>query len=682
MVKIDAGATFTNNSAKLNAKVSGQGSFNLEKIPTGPNFIIDGIATIDILRNLDIAQGFQAGTANINANVNIMANADVTIDRIIISNNQTLRYKAGDLAVNNYISGAGSFSHEVADILPKIGAAGNPLATLNLAGVEATKHSISGDVYATTTNVAVKNELAITAATKFDGSVNLADASILTLGTNILTLTGDFAAAGEGLIINSTLNSATQYGKISAAKTRLAGKNITVNFDGSYNLKDGSVIQLFSNLDEVPKLFIKGTSKLNKITMQADGSLLFAFDVIEAAVVRTDVSKIMENLEGHGEFNSLMDHFEDLTGEANLLATQISRLDLKNPEHASLAKDVVRRAYSNTTAVTSDIHSANISGCLSIISNVASSSLVTGGGSYGISSPATVTGVASGDEDGLYRSGVWVQGFGSQAIQKLAKNRPGYKSTSIGGVIGVDTLVNDYFRVGVAGIHADSNVKMRDYKRGDKVNAKSWMMSIYGVYEINQNLYTRAIATFGNTNVTTNENKPIAVIGATGTISTGEYTSQSYSVDSAVGYRHNLSENVAIIPEVGLRANLFIDGGYTEIGGVSNRIITKKSGANYLAIVGATVSSNLMLGEAEFSPSLHARIMQDIGGRSPEVTSKINGSFVAQTTKNKAISKTSFQTGFDLSTRYGMMEYGVGYDANISKKFISHSGALKVRINF
>ena len=309
----------------------------------------------------------------------------------------------------------------------------------------------------------------------------------------------------------------------------------------------------------------------------------------------------------------------------------------------------------------------------------------TGGGSGAVSGGnvgSAKGGVSSGDEDGLYRSGLWAQGFGSRAIQKLAKGRAGYKSTSMGGVIGADTLANDYLRVGIAGIHADSNVKMRDQKRGDKISAKSWMMSIYGVYEINQNLFTRAIATFGNTNVTTRENKPIPVVGAAGTMSTGKYTSQSYSIDAAVGYRHNLAENLAIIPEVGLRASVFNDGGYSETGGSTNRTVTKRNGTNYLAIAGATVSSNLMLGEAEFSPSIHARVMQDIGGKNPEVSSKMNGSFITQTTKSKAISKTSFQAGVDVSARYGMMEYGLGYDANISKKFLSHSGALKLRVSF
>ena len=44
--------------------------------------------------------------------------------------------------------------------------------------------------------------------------------------------------------------------------------------------------------------------------------------------------------------------------------------------------------------------------------------------------------------------------------------------------------------------------------------------------------------------------------------------------------------------------------------------------------------------------------------------------------------KTFINLGTSLTLKYNMMEYGIGYDANIAKKYLGHQGTLKVRANF
>ena len=669
-VIIANGAKFVVNSNALNAAVSGAGDIDLNILPTSANFAVNTTGALDITKALDLSKKYHAKSVSISEDINIKAGGDVAADTINIVTGKTLTHEAGALVANTYISGLGTFTSKIAGALTKIGNVGNSLAILNLQGVAGTKHNVSGDIYAARTSVDNKIETVLDADATFRGTMDVADGGIITLGVNTLTTTGDFTAGGNGLVINSEVNGAN-YGKIVANKVTLNGKNLTLNLSGT--LKDGTTLNIFNNLDKSIVLTANMPSKLYTLKQLPNGAFLIETDKEKIDNTVVVMEAITPDKVVSAEMKEMMEGVNKLTGDASTFIQALSNLDLAIPEHASLAKEAEMRATLDNSSIAGDTLSSSLTETISVISSITTSSF---------SAPLVTAGVSSGDEDGLYRNGVWTQGFGSQNRQKLAKGNAGYRSTTLGGVIGVDSLVNDYFRIGIAAIHADSKVRMKDQKSGDKINTKSWLMSVYGTYEINSNLYGRAIATFGNTNVSTRDKKVVPIVGAPDTFSIGEYTSQSYSVDAALGYRHALSNHLAVTPEVGLRATIFNDGGYTQTNGNTNRTITKRAGSNYLAIAGATLTSNLMVGDAEFSPSIHGRILQDIGGKRPAVSSIMEGSFVTRTTKGKPLSKTTYQAGVDANLKYGIMEYGIGYEATIAKKYIGHSGSLKVRVNF
>lgn len=184
----------------------------------------------------------------------------------------------------------------------------------------------------------------------------------------------------------------------------------------------------------------------------------------------------------------------------------------------------------------------------------------------------------------------------------------------------------------------------------------------------------------GNSWVKTSE-RQIAVAGLS--TAHGSYRSTSYTGDIGVGYRYVLPKNLYIIPGVGISAASFSDGGYTEKDGAYNRTFSKKTGKSFSGTFGVTGGTSFAVGEGVFMPSFFAKVRQDFGGKSPEVMMKFNGQggdgFII---KSKAPYKTSFTFGTDLTMKSGNMEYGLSYNATSAKKFIAHTGVLKVKVNF
>ena len=58
-----------------------------------------------------------------------------------------------------------------------------------------------------------------------------------------------------------------------------------------------------------------------------------------------------------------------------------------------------------------------------------------------------------------------------------------------------------------------------------------------------------------------------------------------------------------------------------------------------------------------------------------------NGTGLIPVNKSKT-NRTFYNVGTSVNTSHGFMEYGAGYDLNLSKKYVGHQGSLKVRVNF
>lgn len=133
-----------------------------------------------------------------------------------------------------------------------------------------------------------------------------------------------------------------------------------------------------------------------------------------------------------------------------------------------------------------------------ILSNI-SSSLINLNARMDAIQPAAV---AAGDEDRDAKFGAWISPFVGNAMQKMRNNISGYKSDTTGGTIGFDGLVNDDLALGLAYTRADTDIKLKNNKTGDKNKVESNIYSVYGLYNVPyENLFVEAIASYSDNRI-------------------------------------------------------------------------------------------------------------------------------------------------------------------------------------
>jgi outer membrane autotransporter protein len=156
----------------------------------------------------------------------------------------------------------------------------------------------------------------------------------------------------------------------------------------------------------------------------------------------------------------------------------------------------------------------------------------------------------------------------------------------------------------------------------------------------------------------------------------------SFSGEALVGYNYSMND-FSITPMGGLRLTGVNDDGYTETGTTNQNLsIARKALNKAELVVGARVGGPAYdLNGVSVTPEVHGFLNQDMIGKNAKVNIKTsNGTNVVD--KSSKPNKTSFNVGAGLDAKYSYMEYGIAYDANISKKFMSNQGTIKVRLNF
>jgi outer membrane autotransporter protein len=296
-----------------------------------------------------------------------------------------------------------------------------------------------------------------------------------------------------------------------------------------------------------------------------------------------------------------------------------------------------------------------------------------------VASNGSASGIAAGDEGARY--GVWASPFFGKTTQKENKGAAGYKSSAYGASFGFDTRANEDMIVGAAFTVANTEMKHRDFKSGDKTKISSMMFSIYGMQQITDNWFAHGVATFG-ANEVKNAEKRVAGLTTYDTVN-GKYNSSSFNGEVMFGY-NALTEQVTFTPMAGLRYSRVNDGGYKEAGSTTGQnldVNTKAS--NKLEVVagvrvaGGTFATNGMT----VTPEIHGFVNHDIIGKNPKQTLGLAGTNGLAVKSNKPV-KTTFNVGVGVNFAYNMMEYGAGYDAEIANKRLGHQGTLKLRVNF
>ncbi len=196
------------------------------------------------------------------------------------------------------------------------------------------------------------------------------------------------------------------------------------------------------------------------------------------------------------------------------------------------------------------------------------------------------------------------------------------------------------------------------------------------------NWFVQGIISFGSSRVRNYEKRVINL--TLDQTAMGKYNSTSYSGEVLGGYRYILADHqIVLTPMLGLRYAKFDDSGYTETGtNRRNMSVSKKSTDKIEGVIGGRALLASQIKDVLLIPEAHGFVSYDFKGKAPKVEARLNGALAPMPTKTSKPEKTFINLGTNLTIKYRMMEYGFGYDTYLAKKYISHQGSLKVRVNF
>lgn len=601
----------------------------------------------------------------------------VYADTLTVGADSTLKVK--NVETTNGIAGTGTISVKDNGTIGKTTAAstvstagsatltGDLAGTLTLAGPAGSVVTFSGSTItglvtnANGSTLELSNDVAMTAG--YTGTNSLIDfgANTVTVGAgNTFALTGNTTMALSGTatpIVADTFTTANAADVVTVQIEGLAKGGITLA-----KKSDGTAVIMTAGggATDAANFAIAGNEFVKSIAYDNATGVLTPTYESDVANVATAAQKadprsleFMKTLVAHASGSDAADEVV-----SNLVATYTDlTTDQKNKVVKSLAEQNVG-AVADSSVAALDGAFAQMDARTNMAAAMAADAKL---------------GVAAGG-DASDRFGVWGDLTFGNATQKLRKSTPGYKATSYGAHVGVDTMLNDHMSVGLVLGNANNILKHKDAKAGDKTKANSWMFGAYGTYNLADNYFVQANAALAQTSVKANRQ----MLGAT---ATGKYDAMAYAAEVRGGYRYRF-DNAALVPTAGLRFNHLGDTSYTEKGGAVNKKVASKAASSISAVAGLSLSTALDMNGMAVTPEVHMNVDYALSNRAPKATYNLDGSTVKFAYKGDKPGKFAYNFGASAMAKQDNMEYGVGYDARIADKYVGHQGSVKVKLSF
>ena len=284
-------------------------------------------------------------------------------------------------------------------------------------------------------------------------------------------------------------------------------------------------------------------------------------------------------------------------------------------------------------------------------------------------------GISAGDIMETY--GIWLRGSVTQATQKAkGGTSKGYKLNSSSVTIGLDT--GDESVVGIAYTFAQNDVKNKTAGQ-NKDDIASHTISAYGKYILTPEVFLAGQGQFGVAEVKKKRN----TADATNSVATAKPKAIILGAKAEIGYNYAVMQNVTLTPSAGIAYSDVKVKGYKESGPGLNREVGKITN-NRTSLVAALSTKYIadMGGDMKAIPELHAAIDYAFSTKNSDTVVTILDDIAPITTPVKKAEKARYNAGASLkvigSSKY---EFTAGYDYGFAKKFQSHTGTLKVRVN-
>jgi outer membrane autotransporter protein len=280
------------------------------------------------------------------------------------------------------------------------------------------------------------------------------------------------------------------------------------------------------------------------------------------------------------------------------------------------------------------------------------------------------SGGSAGEESFSQPVNVWVKGFGGHAKQKASKNSIGFKASNSGGMIGVDTMINDSNLLGIAFSHAELDAK---YK-GTKINSKTTanVVTAYLSSHFTDELFLNSQVKFGKAKLKTSG---VSTMKAKGTLA---------GIREELGYAIKLEDGIMLTPSVGVSYDEVKLGKFRNTAAGKDQDLSGKKNKRVNALAGLNVAKTISMDGYSIVPSAHVNVEHTLSSKNKAMKiSGVDDSAESILVPQKKAAKTSYIVGAGLKlVSLSKMEVGINYDMVKRNKFTSHNGSIKLRVNF
>ena len=289
------------------------------------------------------------------------------------------------------------------------------------------------------------------------------------------------------------------------------------------------------------------------------------------------------------------------------------------------------------------------------------------------------TGVASGDEAyEAYRKGMWARASGSWARQDSQNGIAGYDHYTQSHILGMDNLIEDDVRVGLA--LSTSKSKMRgDGDDATKTDVHSYQVTGYASYEPGayfvegQMAYAYNIIDTARTTIS-------------GAYATGKTHAHQYNVTLRAGMPFSFEGGPTITPNVGLFYSKTHMASYLEKNAGRWNLEVDSDRTHVLeASLGASLAQeHISANGSILRPELRAAVLYEFLGDDAATTAKYTDTGATFKTLGIRHAKVggTVGAGVGYTTEDGRWEVRADYDVEIRQDFVSHNGMLTGRFNF
>ena len=600
-------------------------------------------------------------TLTISSGSSLNSSANITAGTIEIDTNSTLT-----ISSQSSLSGA-------------IQGVSNSVGTLNISGVSSTPSGTIGISGKSLANLNINSGGSLTSSSSIYASNILLDGSLNFFGANNLTIFGNIAGSGSGVI-----NIGSQSQIISGTFTLNSGDELAVT------LKNAGVGNLTTtgaaNIDANSKLAITPSSNQGYITSGTQYTLLSA---ASGSVINSipdeniSVNGVNSNIYGLLAFSTTATSNALLLNIDRLPASQItSNQNSQNIYQAlsdiggsSSGKLLEFQEYLDSSGFSGDAMTNAIN---QLAPQSSKASLATVNNVVGNSVKIVETRLEKvrRNPNHVLKNNFWGQGFGGSTTQQQISSDDGYGVNSMGISFGLDNELSNNVTAGASASVTKSDVKHLD-------NSKQNLIDTYQVNIYNSQNYGKYFVD-SIASIALNRFNSSRAITALGLNANASYYGQTYAFKMKSGFVKKLRHGFSITPEASV--NILHDSisGYAEsganelnlnVGAVEANFVESRGGLN----LGYSTKTSELPEFKKFSAILKTSYGYALVNDAPTTTARFTGKDVTFNSQISHLDRSSLKLGFELAAYH---EAGTTFsvDYNLEHKATSESHVILAKI--